>query len=83
MPCILPVLGKPAFEVWGEIWEYIEIPLQEAMNGIPVERHAQPLFFERLQDGGPNNKHEEVHATWCESICTKILSANGMTDRPT
>lgn len=28
------------------------------MNGIPVERHEQPLFFERLQDGGPNNRHE-------------------------
>lgn len=52
------MLGKPAIDVWGEIWQYIEIPLQEAMNGIPVERHEQPLFFERLQDGGPNNRHE-------------------------
>jgi hypothetical protein len=36
------------------------------MNGIAIERHNQLLFFERLQDGGPVNRHEEVHATWCK-----------------
>lgn len=56
----LSALGKPAKEVWGEIWEHIEIPLADAMKGIPTERQDQLLFFERLHDGGPRNKHEVI-----------------------
>lgn len=74
-------MGKPAIEVWGEIWQYIEIPLQEAMNGIPVERHEQLLFFERLQDGGPNNHHEVCSSASLQnpeckltrSLCSRYL----------
>lgn len=49
-------------QVWGEIWEFIEIPLQNCLKGIPTAQENQLLFWDRLKEG-PNNM-EEVYATW-------------------
>lgn len=59
----LPGLGLSAEETWGEIWPLLEPLMKDTMNGIPVKREDQLLFWERLNDGGPN-RMEEVYATW-------------------
>jgi hypothetical protein len=51
-----------AEQVWGEIWEFIEIPLQNCLKGIPTAQDNQLLFWDRLKEGP--NKMEEVYATW-------------------
>lgn len=51
-------LGLTAFQVWGEIWEYIEVPLQDCLRGKPTFREGQLLFWDRLRDGP--NRMEEV-----------------------
>lgn len=56
-------LGRPAKEVWGEIWNLIEAPMDATLQGVPSRYEDQMLFWERLEDGGPNIM-EEVYATW-------------------
>ena len=58
-------LGKPAREVWSEIWNLIEEPLADAMKGIPIERVNDRLFFDRLRDGSNPNTMEEVYGKSC------------------
>ncbi|EIN04589.1 hypothetical protein PUNSTDRAFT_146276 [Punctularia strigosozonata HHB-11173 SS5] len=55
-------LGRPAEEVWAEIWDSIEVPLRQALQGRSYYRENDLLFFDRLSDG-PNSL-EEVYASW-------------------
>ena len=58
-------LGKPAKEVWGEIWHLIEPALMDTLNGIPIKREDQLLFWERLSDGGPNILEVRLNFSSC------------------
>jgi hypothetical protein len=54
------VLGQHGKQVWGEIWDSIEEPLQQTLHGHSYYRENDMLFFSRLSDG--DNPLQEVRA---------------------